>query len=60
MVFPGTGRYEHYQDNGTDFAYQNGEYNLYEFIHEEGCDAEEIEIKMLHEGYTRYKKIQVI
>ena len=23
--------YEHYQDNGEDFAYQQGEYNLYRF-----------------------------
>lgn len=26
-----TDAYEHYQDNGEDFAYQEGEYNLYHF-----------------------------
>lgn len=60
MVFPGEGRYVHYQDNGEDFAYRNGEYNLYEFTHREEDGAEEVEITMLHEGYRCYRKIEVL
>lgn len=59
MVFPGVGRYLHYQDNGMDFAYQRGEYNLYELIHEDDGQRQEMKIKMLHEGYARYKKIVI-
>ena len=59
MVFPGAGRYLHYQDNGTDFAYREGEYNLYEFTHEDNGGEPEVKIKMLHEGYARYKKIVI-
>lgn len=59
MVFPGAGRYLHYQDNGTDFAYREGEYNLYEFTHEDNDGEPEVKIKMLHEGYARYKKIVI-
>lgn len=31
LVFPGEGTYVHYQDNGSDFAYQGGAYNQYAF-----------------------------
>lgn len=57
IVFPGKGRYVHYQDNGTDFAYQNGAYRLYEFACEDG---EDVECKMLHEGYEPYAKVEYI
>lgn len=60
MVFPGEGRYVHYQDNGENFAYRNGEYNLYEFTQREEDGTEEVEITMLHEGYARYRKIEVL
>jgi alpha-glucosidase len=55
-LFPGKGKYVHYQDNGTDFAYEKGEYNLYEFTNNDG----ELSIKMLHEGYPKYKRIRAI
>lgn len=58
LVFPGEGTYVHYQDNGTDFEYRNGAYNLYEFLHT--ADSEEVSVKMLHEGYIRYEKISYI
>ena len=53
-------KYEHYQDNGTDFAYEQGEYNRYLFAfsreHNNG-----LQIKMLHEGYERkYKQIKAV
>ncbi len=46
---------KHYQDNGTDFAYQDGQYNLYHFEVFGGS----LQTTMLHEGYQRYKDIQV-
>lgn len=43
------GSYIHYQDNGLDFNYQNGQYNLYEVTFDN--------INMLYNGYTLYDKI---
>ena len=43
----------HYQDNGLDFNYQNGEYNLYEIKHIDN----KVSIKVLNKGYTLYQKI---
>lgn len=52
--------YQHYQDNGTDFAYQDGEYNLYEFAFS-GENRKGIQVKMLHEGYEKkYKEIKAV
>lgn len=49
--------YQHYQDNGTDFAYQQGEYNLYEFSVD---DKMSLVTHPLHEGYTaKYKQISL-
>ena len=45
----------HYQDNGEDFAYLEGEYNLYSFTYEDGV----LDCDMLHEGYEKYKEIKV-
>ncbi len=56
LVSPGAGEYIHYQDNGEDYAYEEGEYNLYRFT----TDAEgELEIQMVHEGYEVYEVIEV-
>ena len=56
LVTPGEGTYEHFQDNGEDYAYQNGCYNLYQFT----TDANgALNTEMLHEGYTAYKEISV-
>lgn len=57
LVFPGEGKYLHYQDNGEDFAYQSGEYNLYEFTNNNG----EVSMEMKQEGYAKkYIDIQYI
>ena len=54
LVFPGEGEYTHYQDNGTDFAYRDGAYNLYHFANNDG----KVEMDMVHEGYERrYEEI---
>ena len=58
QVYPGEGacEYVHYQDNGEDFKYRDGEYNLYKFIVENG----ELKTEMLHQGYAEvYKNIEV-
>ena len=44
----------HYQDNGEDFEYLEGEYNLYSFTYEDG----KLDCDMLHEGYEKYTDIQ--
>ena len=54
---PGTGVYEHFQDNGSDYAYQNGAYNLYRFTQDEDGN---IQTDMLHEGYTPYQSVKVV
>lgn len=46
----------HYQDNGEDFAYLDGEYNLYSFTYEENT----LDVDLLHEGYNRYNDIKVV
>lgn len=54
LVFPGEGTYVHYQDNGSDFAYQGGAYNQYAFTQQENG---EVTMKMMKEGYERpYKR----
>ena len=58
LVFPGEGTYVHYQDNGSDFAYQGGAYNQYAFTQQENG---EVTMKRMKEGYERpYKKIEYI
>ena len=54
LVTPGAGEYTHFQDNGEDYAYQNGAYNLYHFTTNE---AGEVTTEMVHEGYPVYKEI---
>ncbi len=58
VVFPGEGSYVHYQDNGTDFAYREGEYNAYEFV----SDADgKLTTKKIHEGYEKpYCRIEIV
>ena len=44
--------YRHYQDNGVDFAYLEGEYNLYEFQFEKSSGSlYNLRQNMLHNGY---------
>lgn len=57
LVTPGEGEYIHFQDNGEDYAYQRGEYNLYRFT----TDANgNLFTEMVHEGYPVYKEIEII
>lgn len=55
-VYPGTGEYLHYQDNGEDFAYRDGEYNLYRFAQKDGM----LTITLEHDGYDKkYKNFEI-
>lgn len=54
LITPGAGSYTHFQDNGEDYAYRNGAYNLYRFT----TDAEgQLTTELLHEGYLGYEEI---
>lgn len=46
-LFGDHGSYQHYQDNGLDFAYQQGEYNLYQVE----VDGRQQRIELLQHGY---------
>lgn len=56
-VYPGTGEWEHYQDNGEDFAYRNGEYNQYHIVvNKDGIS----QCSLTHHGYGKiYRNVQV-
>jgi alpha-glucosidase len=55
-VYPGEGSYIHYQDNGENFAYENGAYNEYQFVQDA---AGNLTTTMLHEGYPKYPEIVI-
>jgi alpha-glucosidase len=46
----------HYQDNGEDFAYENGCYNEYQFTQNA---AGGVTTTLRHEGYPKYPEIVV-
>ncbi len=48
---PAAASYKHYQDNGTDFAYEQGEYNLYHF--EVTSEDTTLSTTLEHDGYDR-------
>lgn len=54
-IYPGDGTYIHYQDNGIDFNYEEGEYNIYEISHIDG----NIRIDLSYNGYKLYDKIYI-
>lgn len=47
-LFGTTGSYSHYQDNGSDFAYETGEYNRYLVT----VDAKGVRATLTHHGFT--------
>ncbi len=54
LIVPGEGSYEHFQDNGTDYAYRQGEYNSYRFTQDREGN---ITTEMLHHQYPEYQNI---
>ncbi len=58
QVFAGNGSYIHYQDDTESFAYEKGEYNLYEFSINE---MHEFRAKIICQGYSKlYKNLKII
>lgn len=56
-VYPGAGSYDHYLDNGEDFAYRDGKYYHYHFTVD---DASEVKCDIMNAGYEKpYKNIVV-
>ena len=61
-LFPGEeeSRYIHYQDNGEDFAYQDGQYNMYCFTMNPETE-DKVKVELLHHGYDRvYEAVDVM
>lgn len=57
-VFPGVGSYDHYLDNGEDFAYREGKYHHYHFTVDE---SGKVDWEILHAGYDKpYKEIKIL
>ncbi|HEY8391586.1 MAG TPA: glycoside hydrolase family 31 protein [Capillibacterium sp.] len=52
-VYPGTGRYTHYQDDGATFNYRQGEYNLYTFAQRRTGDQLCLDLAKTAAGYAR-------
>lgn len=53
-LYPGEGVYQHYQDNGEDFAYREGAFNQYQFTLYE----DKLHMKLVHQNYDHiYQKI---
>ena len=57
LITPGAGVYEHFQDNGTDYAYKNGVYNLYHFTTDK---TGTFTTEMAHEAYEKYEEISCV
>lgn len=57
LTTPGVSSYEHFQDNGEDYKYKEGEYNLYRFTQDENGN---LATEIMHEGYKKYEDIQIV
>ena len=56
LATPGKATYTHFQDNGEDYAYQDGAYNLYEFsVDEYG----KLYTEMKNKGYIPYEEVSI-
>ena len=57
QLYGPAGECDHYQDNGTDFKYQDGEYNLY---HVAVTADDQVSVDFKHQGYAPiYERIVV-
>jgi alpha-glucosidase len=57
LVTPEAAEYEHFQDNGEDYAYREGAYNLYHFSWNENGGLTQT---FLHKGYPEYAQIEIV
>lgn len=56
-IYPGVGSYTHYQDQGENFNYLDGEYNQYEIT----TDGKICTIRLVHNGYDQgYEKAKIL
>lgn len=51
--------YLHYQDNGADFNYENGEYNIYKFKFSSNKPTG-LKVQMVNEAYKKYDSITAV
>ncbi len=56
VTTPGDASYDHFQDNGEDYQFEEGKYNLYRFTKTED---EKLVTELIHEGYKKYEKIDI-
>jgi alpha-glucosidase len=57
LVTPEPAEYEHFQDNGEDYSYRDGAYNLYHF----SWDGKgQLQQQFLHKGYPEYTQIEMV
>lgn len=55
-VYGHSGNYHHYQDDGLDFNYRNGEYNDYQIVVED----DHVSVRLTHHGFAPvYQRIVV-
>jgi alpha-glucosidase len=50
-----SGEYLHYQDNGLDFNYETGEYNIYKV----SFNNNNHNVELVHNGYDKYNSVKV-
>jgi alpha-glucosidase len=50
-----SGEYLHYQDNGLDFNYETGEYNIYKV----SFNNNNHNVELVHNGYNKYNSVKV-
>lgn len=56
-IWPGSGSWEHFQDDGESFAYRDGAYNRY---HCELTEDGKLTVECVHDGYDKkYEKVRV-
>ena len=56
-IYSEDAEYIHYQDNGIDYAYEQGEYNIYKFV----IENNQFKVSLIHKGYQSvYKVIEIL
>jgi len=59
-VYPGSGEYTHFEDDGESFAYRDGGYNEYRFSQTETEQGLALKLEKKHDGYAEgYEWIRV-
>ena len=57
QLFGDHGTYDHYQDNGSNFDYQTGQYNCYHL----SVDPHQVSVALTHHGFSAaYQTIHLV